>query len=224
MCACWSSATLVRGPVSMLHCHAPSWCSGQGAQRGLPPPCPAPLPCCLQTSDVEQQSAALPLLGLAEERQYEIADSFDAEAPAAAAAAAAAAAERASQQEEVVAPHAPRQREQEGGACAAPDVLMAQASGSLGSEGAGGGLAMPEPVGLVLLHPGAPCWLPAARPAPSHEPRQPRLCCRLCGGVCRVPAACALPPPLASDLAGNSAPKYARVLAHSRLGRRVLRR
>lgn len=113
---------------------------------------------------MEQQSAALPLLALAKERQYEIADSFDAEAPAAAAAA-----EQASQQQEAEPPQAARRQEQEGGAGGAPDELAGQASGSLGSEGTADGLwAMPEPIGLALLHPGAAaCRLPAARFSPS---------------------------------------------------------
>lgn len=61
------------------------------------------------------------------------------------------------------------------------------------------------------------CLLGLASPTqPGSNASRPNL------HACRAPLACRPPPP--ADLSGSCAPKYARVLAQSRLGRRVLRR
>lgn len=52
-----------------------------------------------------------------------------------------------------------------------------------------------------------------------------RCCARQAAVCCRGAASAFGPPPacLTAELSGRVAPKYARALAHSRLGRRVLR-
>jgi hypothetical protein len=66
------------------------------------------------------------------------------------------------------------------------------------------GLQMPEPLGLVLLHPGKPSAISTLLLFSTD------VCCKVFSLVC-------------ADMSGFVAPKYMRVLANSRLGRRVLR-
>lgn len=176
----------------------------------------------MQTSDAEAVCAAQLLPALTEQGEWEAAG---ATAPASTQAAAGL---HCSQQQLVQPPEV----QQIGGRSQEPDGtttgLAAQASGSVGSE-AGGLWALPEPVGLVLMHPGAWLWLAVAAhcwlwawPCRAVCPQAP-ACAEAASAYCWAPLT-RTRPSLHADLSGHTAPKYMRVLAQSRLGRRVLRR
>ena len=137
-----------------------------------------------------------------------------------------------------------QQNELRAGAAAALEEGSERGDGSLQQEAeAASHWQAPEPVGLVLLHPGGQsrgtsctsclllCHACSLAQACKQQPRAwQRVLCHappLPPSVwpCRTPPAVVPTHPHAApaDLSGSLAPKYARVLAHSRLGRRVLR-
>ena len=166
-----------------------------------------------------------------------LADSFDAEAAATARELAEKQQQQQQQQQQHGAEAAAAQQAAAAPARAGAELAGEASGGSLASAAGAGPWQAPEPVGLILLHPGALVLCCSVRLT---------TCRRCCRRWCSTRRALAAPaplevtplvqepdkrtcrraaddPPSLADLSGDVAPKYARVLAHSRLGRRVLR-